>query len=50
MTKKEIVVMHNRFSAVFNDELKAHGIGAKEFMVSCRIKHDNFYGIKRVAI
>ncbi len=48
--EKRIVVMHKRFSAAFNEELKAHGIGTKEFMLGCRIKHDNFYGVKKVAI
>lgn len=48
--KKKIVVMHKRFSTVFNEELKAHGITSSEFMLSCPIKHDNFSGVKKVAI
>ena len=48
--EKKIVVMHKRFSTVFNEELKAHGITSREFMMSCRIKHDNYSGIKKVAI
>ncbi len=48
--EKKIVVMHNQFSAVFNEELKAHGIKSGAFMLSCRIKHDNYIGVKKVAI
>lgn len=48
--EKKIVVMHKRFSAVFNEELKAHGIKSRVFMVSCPIKHDNYSGVKKVAI
>ena len=48
--EKKIVVMHKRFSTVFNEELKAHGIKSREFMQSCHIKHDNYSGVKKVAI
>ncbi len=48
--EKKIVVMHKRFSVVFNEELKAHGIKSGEFMLSCPIKHDNYSSVKKVAI
>lgn len=48
--KKEIVVMHKRFSAVFNEELKAHGIKAKDFMLNCHINHDTYSCVKKVAM
>ena len=48
--EQKIVVMHKRFSTVFNEELKVHGITSREFMMSCRIKHDNYSGVKKVAI
>ena len=48
--EKKNVVMHKRFSTVFNEELKAHGITSREFMMSCHIKHDNYSGVKKVAI
>lgn len=48
--KNEFVVMHKRFSVVFNEELKLHGIKSGEFMMSCPIKHDNYIRVKKVAI
>ena len=50
MAKKKIAVVHKQFSMIFNEELEKHGIGSNEFMLSCRIKHDNYSGVKRVTI
>ena len=50
MAKKKIAVAHMQFSVVFNEELEKHGIDSNEFMTSCRIKHDNYSGVKRVTI
>ena len=50
MAKKKIAVAHMQFSVVFNEELEKHGIGSNEFMMSCRIKHDNYSDVKRVTI
>lgn len=47
---KKIVVLHKRFSVVFNEELKSHNIKSKEFMLSCKIGHDNYSGVKKVRI
>ena len=48
MTKRTDAVMHQQFSMVFGEELKNHGIGVREFMMSCAIKHDYFMGVKKV--
>lgn len=41
--------MHRQFGKAFSEELKSHGIGVREFMMSCPIKHDNFMSVKKVA-
>lgn len=47
MTRRTEDVMHRHFSVIFSEELKNHGIGVREFMMSCHIKHDNFMLVKR---
>ncbi len=45
--EKKIVVMHKRFSTVFNEELKAHGIKSSEFMLSCPLSMTTSAELKR---
>ena len=45
---KENVVVHKRFHAAFNKELKAHGITSKAFMLSCGMGHDIYSSVKKV--
>lgn len=48
MAKRTDAVMHQQFCKVFGEELKSHGIGVREFMMSCAIKHDYFMSVKKV--